>query len=126
MICCFFLRLYYFCCLRSVFAIFVFVAFGVCSIWFASAVLLLFGLVPGMPNTLFLAGALFSGAIAWFTSKSTDETKNESKEEEKDENHGKIDIDEVSDNSSISLDLGYGLISMVDSNDKKSAASVTE
>ncbi len=86
-----------------------------------SAVLLLFGLVPGMPNTLFLAGALFSGAIAWFTSKSTDETKNESKEEEKDENHGKIDIDEVSDNSSISLDLGYGLISMVDSNDKKSA-----
>ncbi len=86
-----------------------------------SAVLLLFGLVPGMPNTLFLAGALFSGAIAWFTSKSKDETKNESKEEEKDENHGKIDIDEVSDNSSISLDLGYGLISMVDSNDKKSA-----
>ena len=30
-------------------------------------------------------------------------------------------MDEVSDNSSISLDLGYGLISMVDSNDKKSA-----
>ena len=34
---------------------------------------------------------------------------------------GKIDIDDVSDNASISLDLGYGLISMVDSNDKKSA-----
>ena len=30
---------------------------------------------------------------------------NEEIEEEKDENHGKIDIDEVSDNSSISLDL---------------------
>ena len=86
-----------------------------------SAVLLLFGLVPGMPNTLFLAGALVSGAIAWFTSKKSDEITNETTEEEKDENHGKIDVDEVSDNSSISLDLGYGLISMVDSNDKKSA-----
>ena len=43
----------------------------------------------------------------------------ETMEEEKEENHGKIDIEEVSDNSSISLDLGYGLISMVDSNEKK-------
>ena len=86
-----------------------------------SAVLLLFGLVPGMPNTLFLTGALFSGVIAWYTSKGSDEVKKDTVEEEKDENHGKIDIDEVSDNSSISLDLGYGLISMVDSNDKKSA-----
>jgi flagellar biosynthesis protein FlhA len=86
-----------------------------------SAVLLLFGLVPGMPNTLFLTGALFSGVIAWYTSKDSDEVKKDTVEEEKDENHGKIDIDEVSDNSSISLDLGYGLISMVDSNDKKSA-----
>ena len=86
-----------------------------------SAVLLLFGLVPGMPNTLFLTGALFSGVIAWYTSKDSDEVKKDTVEEEKDENHGKIDIDEVSDNSSISLDLGYGLISMVDSNDKKSS-----
>ena len=85
-----------------------------------SAVLLLFGLVPGMPNTLFLTGALISGVIAWYTSKDSDEVKKDTVEEEKDENHGKIDIDEVSDNSSISLDLGYGLISMVDSNDKKS------
>ena len=86
-----------------------------------SAVLLLFGLVPGMPNILFLTGALFSGVIAWYTAKDSDEVKKDTVEEEKDENHGKIDIDEVSDNSSISLDLGYGLISMVDSNDKKSA-----
>ena len=86
-----------------------------------SAVLLLFGLVPGMPNTLFLTSALISGVIAWYTSKDSDEVKKDTVEEEKDENHGKIDIDEVSDNSSISLDLGYGLISMVDSNDKKSA-----
>ena len=95
---------------------------GLSKAWVpVSAVLLLFGLVPGMPNTLFLTGALISGVIAWYTSKDSDEVKKDSVEEEKDENHGKIDIDEVSDNSSISLDLGYGLISMVDSNDKKSA-----
>ena len=86
-----------------------------------SGVLLLFGLVPGMPNTLFLAGAVISATIAWYTSKSSDETNKETTEEEKEENHGKIDIEEVSDNSSVSLDLGYGLISMVDSNEKKSA-----
>ena len=95
---------------------------GLSKAWVpVSAVLLLFGLVPGMPNTLFLTGALISGVIAWYTSKDSDEVKKDTIEEEKDENHGKIDIDEVSDNSSISLDLGYGLISMVDSNDKKSA-----
>ena len=47
---------------------------------------------------------------------------NEEKEDlDNEENIGKIDIDEVSDNASVSLDLGYGLISLVDSNDKKSA-----
>ena len=84
---------------------------------------LLFGLVPGMPNTLFLIGAFLSGLIAWFTSqtdtKANDEIKRRKKEEE--ENIGKIDIEEVSDNASISLDLGYGLISLVDSNDKKNS-----
>ena len=47
--------------------------------------------------------------------------QNPHKEDTEEENPGKIDMDEVSDNSSISLDLGYGLISMVDSNDKKSS-----
>ena len=95
---------------------------GLSKAWVpVSAVLLLFGLVPGMPNTLFLGGALISGAIAYFTSKNTGEIKKDVPEDDTEENHGKIDVDEVSDNSSISLDLGYGLISMVDSNDKKSA-----
>ncbi len=98
---------------------------GLSKAWVpVSAVLLLFGLVPGMPNTLFLFGALISGLIAWLTSKrKLDETDlSEKKEtESEEENIGKIDIEEVSDNASISLDLGYGLISLVDSNDKKSA-----
>ena len=43
---------------------------GLSKAWVpVSAVLLLFGLVPGMPNTLFLVGAFISGTIAWFTAK---------------------------------------------------------
>ena len=38
----------------------------------------------------------------------------------------KIDIEEVSDNSSISLDLGYGLISMVDSNEKSAGPLISK
>ena len=96
---------------------------GLSKAWVpVSAVLLLFGLVPGMPNTLFLIGSLLSGIIAWYTSKQSDDSDTKlNQEDTNEENPGKIDMDEVSDNSSISLDLGYGLISMVDSNDKKSA-----
>ena len=96
---------------------------GLSKAWIpVSAVLLLFGLVPGMPNTLFLVGSFLSGLMAWFISKNFSETsKNEIKKDQEEENPGKIEIDEVSDNASISLDLGYGLISMVDSNEKKSA-----
>ncbi len=97
---------------------------GLSRAWIpVSAVLLLFGLVPGMPNTLFLFGSFISGLVAWLISKN-DKNKPSKEEEEKekeDDQPGKIDIEEVSDNSSISLDLGYGLISMVDSDDKKNS-----
>ena len=99
---------------------------GLTKAWMpVSAVLLLFGLVPGMPNTLFIAGSIFSGLIAWLTSKNKDANlkteKLENEEKEDLDAIGQIDIDDVSDNASVSLDLGYGLISIVDSNDKKSA-----
>ncbi len=97
---------------------------GLSRAWIpVSAVLLLFGLVPGMPNTLFLFGSFISGLVAWFISKNDQNTpsKEEEQKEKEDDEPGKIDIEEVSDNSSISLDLGYGLISMVDSDDKKNS-----
>ena len=69
---------------------------GLSKAWVpVSAVLLLFGLVPGMPNTLFLGGALISGAIAYFTSKNIGEIKKDVPEDDTEENHGKIDVDEV-------------------------------
>ncbi len=97
---------------------------GLSRAWIpVSAVLLLFGLVPGMPNSLFLIGSFISGLVAWFISKNDQNSpSNEEEQKEKeDDEPGKIDIEEVSDNSSISLDLGYGLISMVDSDDKKNS-----
>ena len=97
---------------------------GLSRAWIpVSAVLLLFGLVPGMPNSLFLFGSFISGLVAWFISKNDENkpSKEEEKKEKEDDEPGKIDIEEVSDNSSISLDLGYGLISMVDSDDKKNS-----
>ena len=74
---------------------------GLSKAWVpVSAVLLLFGLVPGMPNTLFLIGSFFSGLIAWYTSKNPDRDELKAKKEEvEEENPGKIDMDEVSDNS---------------------------
>ncbi len=96
---------------------------GLSKAWIpVSAVLLLFGLVPGMPNTLFLVGSFLAGLTAWYISKDDENSeKNKDESEEKEDQPGKIDIEEVSDNASISLDLGYGLVSMVDSSDKKTS-----
>ncbi len=91
---------------------------GMSKAWVpVSGVLFLFGLVPGMPNTLFLLAGGISGILAWrFNKKKIEnDTKANDTKDEKDENPEKINVDDVSDNSAISLDLGYGLISLVDS-----------
>ena len=98
---------------------------GLTKAWIpVTAVLLLFGLVPGMPNKLFLLAALLSGTVAWFINKNNKElvVENDIKQKEDISNTPeKIDIDEVSDNAAVSLDLGYGLISLVDTEDKKTS-----
>ncbi|MDC3091246.1 flagellar biosynthesis protein FlhA [Rickettsiales bacterium] len=91
---------------------------GMAKAWIpVSAVLFVFGLVPGMPNKLFLVAGLISGLLAWRLSKNNSEVKEETEDEKNkaEDDPGKIDIDDVSDNAAISLDLGYGLISLVDS-----------
>ena len=98
---------------------------GMSRAWIpVTAVLILFGLVPGMPNTLFLGAGFVSGLVAWYIGKNDKKEKNEkilNDDTEENINPEKIDIDEVSDNAAVSLDLGYGLISLVDTDDKKSA-----
>ncbi len=85
-----------------------------------SAVLLLMGLVPGMPNTLFLLAAAVAGVagvVMRRKEKTTEAIANDADltaEEAQDKKPDQIDLTDVTDNSALSVQLGYGLIEMVD------------
>ena len=94
---------------------------GVKQAWLPSAcVLFLLGLIPGMPNTLFLLGSGLTFFVWWMLRKKTEELdedirisdENNDIDEVKDENS--ISLSEIADNSAISMQLGYGLIQLVD------------
>jgi flagellar biosynthesis protein FlhA len=82
-----------------------------------AAVLGVLGLVPGMPNELFLMFAAGAAAAAYFAIRS--ET-NEAEETEAEEDTAApisgdvVTLEDVTDYSPVSLQLGYGLISLVD------------
>ncbi len=92
---------------------------GMTKAWFpAAGVLLLIGFIPGMPNLLFIVSAFFAGGIGYYLLKKSknDEIEENLKIEEENNNEEKdiINLNEVADNSSISIQLGYGLIKLVD------------
>ncbi len=85
-----------------------------------SAVLLLIGFVPGMPNLLFVTSAIVA-ATAGFLARRV-ERKRETKIEDsiEDENvqddvdGDQLRLEDVTDYSPVSVQLGYGLVEMVD------------
>ena len=82
-----------------------------------SGVLLLIGFMPGMPNFLFLIAALIAASAAYFVhlSEQKSETQSIEKEEEVEEKApDKIELSDVTDNAPISVQIGYGLVEMVD------------
>ena len=85
-----------------------------------SAVLFLIGLVPGMPNVMFLVAASIAGIAGFLLRrKELNPQENESGSQLTDgddlENKpDQIDLSDVTDNSALSVQLGYGLIEMVD------------
>ncbi|MEC8099815.1 MAG: flagellar biosynthesis protein FlhA [Pseudomonadota bacterium] len=92
---------------------------GMTKAWFpAAGVILLIGFIPGMPNLLFVFFGLLAAATGYYFYKkskkeiisSNDETTTENDAEELD----KIELQEVTDNSAVSIQLGYGLIKLVD------------
>ena len=92
---------------------------GMTKAWFpAAGVLLLIGFIPGMPNLLFIISAFFAGGIGYYLLKKSrkDEIEESLKieDENNEEDKDKISLNEISDNSSISIQLGYGLIKLVD------------
>ena len=87
-----------------------------------SAVLLLIGFVPGMPNFLFLAAAAVAG-FAGFMMRRKEQSEGDIDQTQGSDalvdDEGKIAPDQinlvdVTDNSAVSVQLGYGLIGMVD------------
>ena len=109
---------------------------GMKQAWLPSAgVLFLLGLIPGMPNVLFLIASGLTFFVWWRLKQKEDDIDNGSQitnengetivKEEKDDDNS-INLSEVADNSAISMQLGYGLIQMVDDeNDGPLIARIT-
>ena len=93
---------------------------GMTKAWFpAAGVILLIGFIPGMPNLLFVFfGLLAAAAGYYFYKKSKKEMQflgnDEITAKNDDEEQDKIELQEVTDNSAVSIQLGYGLIKLVD------------
>lgn len=106
---------------------------GVKQAWLPSAcVLFLLGLIPGMPNTLFLLGSFLTFSVWWIIRKKNEESEdkiklsndNQDVDDKKDDNS--ISLSDIADNSAISMQLGYGLIQLVDDeNDGPLIARIT-
>ena len=82
-----------------------------------SGVLLLIGFMPGMPNFLFLVAALIAASAAYFVKLSEQKTESqpvETEEEVEEKAPDKIELSDVTDNAPISVQIGYGLVEMVD------------
>jgi flagellar biosynthesis protein FlhA len=92
---------------------------GLSRAWIpVSGVLLLIGFVPGMPNFMFLAAALIAGAAGYWSfikerQKAEELTRADTIEDNEEPRPDQIELDEIADNSPISIQLGYGLINLV-------------
>ena len=87
-----------------------------------SLVILALGLVPGMPNTLFIFFAALAAGFAFLSKKrelNTSETE-EAVDEEDEENDNDFDVKAVKDDAKISLNIGFGLVSLVSQSDENS------
>ena len=82
-----------------------------------SLVMLALGLVPGMPNLLFIGFAVITGLLAWnsrrteVSTMSNDAITTETEETEEEVDFGLVD---VKDASKISVNIGYALVPLVD------------
>ena len=95
-----------------------------------SLVILALGLVPGMPNQLFLFFAAIAGLLAFLSRRKEQSLMNESDEESETESEDEtsdFDVNSVKDASKISLNIGYGLVSLVSKENEDSLVpSVTK
>jgi len=89
--------------------------FGVSKAWVPVAGILTFlGLVPGMPHLIILPAAALAWFIAWRLRKSAKAVSEAPTEAPVIENPAHIEWSDVSDGAALGLEIGYGLISLVD------------
>lgn len=80
-----------------------------------AAILAFLGLLPGMPHFIILTAAAVAGYMAWkFHKTAAAEQAEAAKPVEVAPNPSAIGWDEVSDDAALGLELGYGLIGLVD------------
>src|SRR6056297_519562 len=84
-------------------------------------VMLMMGLVPGMPNLLFLFAGLVAAGVAWLAVKNG-ETRATEEETDADtraapSEPGLISVEDVTDYAPVTLQLGYGLLGLIDENE---------
>ena len=109
---------------------------GIKQAWLPSAgVLFLLGIIPGMPNFLFLIASGLTLFIWWTIKKQSENsavynemqgTSNDESDVDQEKDANSISLSEIADNSAISMQLGYGLIQLVDDeNDGPLIARIT-
>ena len=96
--------------------------------WPVCGILCLFGIVPGMPTTLFIGAGMVSGLIAWISSRAQKDQERavvnagiaaEAMEAES-EKDGQLSIEDVSSRTQLLLEVGYGLIPLLEDDSKSS------
>ncbi len=84
-----------------------------------AGVLTLIGFVPGMPNLLFLLAAAIAAGIGYWSYireklAQNGESEMQTTDLEEEKSPDMIELDDIADNSPISIQLGYGLVEMVE------------
>ena len=101
------------------------------SAWLpTSFVIFTLGLIPGMPNSLFITFAIITAILGFFARKkeeSVDRVTSTLDEEEVETDVNTFDVSSVKDDAKISLNIGFGLVSLVSEADENSLVpSVTK
>jgi flagellar biosynthesis protein FlhA len=101
------------------------------SAWLpTSFVIFTLGLIPGMPNSLFITFAIITAILGFLARKkeeSIDLEISRPGEEEVEKDVNTFDVSSVKDDAKISLNIGFGLVSLVSETDENSLVpSVTK
>lgn len=89
--------------------------FGSARTWTPVAIILaLLGMMPGMPHLVILPAAALAGFAAWKMRQAANRPAPVETVPAEPVDHSKIGWDEVADTMQVNLDIGYGLVPLVD------------